>query len=91
MSTPQNSAYRPGVETVVFSKIDTYRSKGDKTLYIDIVHAQNHIPDHYNDYLQGYRAVRLLEKDETILGELVWRKDFYPDGDAVMYSKILKI
>ena len=42
-------------------------------MYIDIVHAQNHMPDHYNDYLQGYRAVRLLEKDETILGELVWR------------------
>lgn len=42
-------------------------------MYIDIVHAQNHIPDHYSDYLRGYRAVRLLEKDETILGELVWR------------------
>jgi ribosomal protein S18 acetylase RimI-like enzyme len=31
------------------------------------------MPDHYGDYLQGYRAVRLLEKDDTILGELVWR------------------
>ena len=136
-------------------------------MYIDIVHAQNHMPDHYGDYLHGYRAIRLLEKDETIVGELVWRvvsgrnieitefgifeednrqqgwgtrlleaafedmreyfvkinhplwkvylfceerneegrgfyesrgfrleavlKDFYPDGDAVMYSKILKI
>lgn len=42
-------------------------------MYIDIVHAQNHIPDHYSDYLQGYRAVRLLKEDGTILGELVWR------------------
>ena len=40
---------------------------------IDIVQAQNHMPDHYSDYLQGYRAVRLLKKDSTILGELVWR------------------
>ena len=31
------------------------------------------MPNHYSDYLQGYRAVRLLEEDETILGELVWR------------------
>ena len=135
-------------------------------MYIDIVPAQNHIPDHYSDYLQGYRAVRLLEENGTILGECVWRvvsgynieitefgifeeenkrkgwgtqlleaafedmrqyfekinhplwkvylfceernqearrfyeakefrletllKDFYPDGDAIMYSKILK-
>ena len=42
-------------------------------MYIDIVHAQNHIPNHYSDYLQGYRAVRLLKEDRTILGELVWR------------------
>ena len=42
-------------------------------MYIDIVQAQNHIPDHYSDYLQGYRAVRLLEGNGTILGELVWR------------------
>ena len=42
-------------------------------MYIDIVPAQNHIPDHYSDYLQGYRAVRLLAEDGTILGELVWR------------------
>ena len=42
-------------------------------MYIDIVPAQNHMPDHYSDYLQGYRAVRLLEEDGTILGELVWR------------------
>ncbi len=136
-------------------------------MHIDIVQAQDHMPDHYGDYLHGYRAIRLLKKDETIVGELVWRvasghnieitefgifeednrrqgwgtrlleaafenmreyfvkinhplwkvylfceerneegrgfyesrgfrleavlKDFYPDGDAVMYSKILKI
>ena len=42
-------------------------------MYIDIVQAQNHIPDHYSDYLQGYRAVRLLKGNGTILGELVWR------------------
>lgn len=42
-------------------------------MYIDIVQAQNHIPDHYSDYLQGYRAVRLLEEKGTILGECVWR------------------
>jgi ribosomal protein S18 acetylase RimI-like enzyme len=136
-------------------------------VYINIVPAQNHMPDHYSDYLQGYRAVRLLEEDGTILGELVWRvasghnieimefgifeednrwqgwgtrlleavfedirqyflkinhrlwkvylfceeanesgrgfyesqgfqletvlKRFYPDGDAVMYSKVLKV
>ena len=42
-------------------------------MYIDTVPAQNHMPDHYSDYLQGYRAVRLLEEDGTILGELVWR------------------
>lgn len=42
-------------------------------MYIDIVPAQNHIPDHYSDYLKGYRAVRLLAEDGTILGELVWR------------------
>ena len=136
-------------------------------MYIDIVHAQNHMPDHYSDYLHGYRAVRLLEDDGIVLGELVWRvasghnieitefgifeeknrrkgwgtqlleaafedmrqyfvkinhplwkvylfceegkeegrgfyesrefrlevvlKDFYPDGNAVMYSRVLKI
>ena len=42
-------------------------------MYIDTVQAQNHMPDHYSDYLQGYRAIRLLEEDGTILGELVWR------------------
>ena len=42
-------------------------------MYIDIVPAQNHMSDHYSDYLHGYRAVRLLEEDGTILGELVWR------------------
>ena len=31
------------------------------------------MPNHYSDYLQGYQAVRLLEEDGTILGELVWR------------------
>ena len=138
-----------------------------KTVHIDIVPAQDHIPDHYSDYLQGYRAVRLLKEDGTILGELIWRvgsgynieitefgifaeknkrqgwgtqlleaafedmcqyflkinhslwkvylfceetnqeargfyeargfqletvlKDFHPDGDAVMYSRVLKI
>ena len=42
-------------------------------MYIDIVQAQNHRPAHYSDYLQGYRAVRLLKGNGTILGELVWR------------------
>ena len=136
-------------------------------MYIDIVPARSHIPNHYSDYLQGSRALRLLQENGKILGELVWRvasghnieitelgiseeknkrkgwdtrlleaafedmrqyfvkinhplwkvylfckerneegrgfyesrgfrlevvlKDFYSDGDAVMYSKILKI
>ncbi|MDE0556343.1 MAG: hypothetical protein OXI24_19185 [Candidatus Poribacteria bacterium] len=42
-------------------------------MYINIVPAQNHISDHYSDYLQGYRAVRLLAENGTILGECVWR------------------
>ena len=42
-------------------------------MYIDIVSAQDHMPDHYSDYLHGYRAVRLLEENGMILGELVWR------------------
>lgn len=53
-------------------------------MYIDIVHAQNHIPDHYSDYLQDYRAVRLLKNDGTIL------KDFSEDGNGVMYGQVLK-
>ena len=62
-------------------------------MYIDIVPAQNHIPNHYNDYLQGYRAVPLLEEDGTILGELVWRvvSGHNTDGNAVIYSQVLKL
>lgn len=40
---------------------------------LDIVHAREHKPEAYRDYLEGYRAVRLLDEDETILGECVWR------------------
>ncbi|MYB96017.1 GNAT family N-acetyltransferase [Candidatus Poribacteria bacterium] len=42
-------------------------------MYIDIVPARSHRPNHYSDYLQGYRALRLLKENGTILGELVWR------------------
>ena len=42
-------------------------------MYIDIVPGQSHMPDHYSDYLQGYRDLRLLKENGTILAELVWR------------------
>lgn len=42
-------------------------------VHIEVVHAQNHMPNDYRDYLEGYRAARLLSEDGAILGELVWR------------------
>jgi len=39
----------------------------------DIVHAQDHMSDRYRDYLDGYRAIRLIDDEGVIRGELVWR------------------
>ena len=41
-------------------------------LQIEIIHARDHMPDHYAPYLDGYRAVRLIDEAGTIRGELVW-------------------
>jgi hypothetical protein len=40
---------------------------------IDIVHMQNHLPEGNRDYIDGYRAVRLVDTDGQICGELIWR------------------
>ena len=40
---------------------------------IEIIHARDHMPDHYRVYLDGYRAVRLLDGSGEVHGELVWR------------------
>ncbi len=40
---------------------------------IDIVHATEHMPDQYRDYLEGYRAIRLIDEAGEIRAELVWR------------------
>ena len=40
---------------------------------IEIIHAKAHMPEDYRDYLEGYRAVRLIDEAGTVRGELVWR------------------
>lgn len=40
---------------------------------IEIVHARAHMAEEYKDYLEGQRAVRLIDDDGEIRGELVWR------------------
>jgi len=39
----------------------------------EIIHARDHLSDHYRDYLEGYRAVRLIDEEGCLRGELVWR------------------
>jgi len=40
---------------------------------IDIVHVRDHIPDEYRDYLDGQRAIRIIDENSEIRGELVWK------------------
>jgi ribosomal protein S18 acetylase RimI-like enzyme len=40
---------------------------------IEIIPAPDHMPEHYRDYLEGYRAVRLMDDENQVRGELVWR------------------
>ncbi len=40
---------------------------------IDIVHMREHEPADNADYIEGQRAVRLLDAENSIRGELVWR------------------
>ena len=40
---------------------------------VDIVLARDHRPEHYHDFLNGYRAIRLVDDEGAICGELVWR------------------
>ena len=40
---------------------------------IDIVPMQDHLPEENRDYIDGYRAVRLVDSDGQICGELTWR------------------
>ena len=49
-------------------------------LRIEIVHATEHMPDHYRRYIDGWRAVRLIDPEGDIKGELVWR---YASGNNV--------
>ena len=49
-------------------------------LEVDVVHATEHMPDHYRRYIDGWRAVRLTDAEGGIRGELVWR---YATGDCV--------
>ena len=49
-------------------------------LQIDVVHAREHMPDHYRRYLDGWRAVRLVNSQGDIRGELVWH---YASGSNV--------
>jgi ribosomal protein S18 acetylase RimI-like enzyme len=44
-----------------------------KVLRIEIVHAREHMPGHYQDYIDGQRALQLLDEQRHIRGELVWR------------------
>ena len=49
-------------------------------LEVDVVHATEHMPDHYRRYIDGWRAVRLIDAEGEIRGELVWR---YATGNSV--------
>ena len=40
---------------------------------IKIVAAHEHMPEHYQPYYQGHRALQLLDQSDNIRGELVWR------------------
>ncbi len=42
-------------------------------MHTRIVSVSEHRPDHYADFINGYRAVQLLDDDENMRGELVWR------------------
>ena len=40
---------------------------------IEVVHATQHMADHYRPFLDGFRAVRLVDDAGSLRGELVWR------------------
>ncbi|MFC1525901.1 GNAT family N-acetyltransferase [Candidatus Latescibacterota bacterium] len=40
---------------------------------IDTVHMRDHLPDGNQDYINGYRALRLVDDEGELRGELVWR------------------
>jgi len=40
---------------------------------IGVVHARDHMPNEYRDYLDGQRAIRIMDENGEIRGELVWR------------------
>lgn len=40
---------------------------------IQIVHAREHEPDHYRVYLEGQRACQLVDHQDRVCGECVWR------------------
>ncbi len=40
---------------------------------IDIVYATEHMSEHYRDFYDGYRALRLVDDTGELRGELVWR------------------
>lgn len=43
------------------------------SMHTRIVSVSEHRPNHYADFINGYRAVQLLDDNENMRGELVWR------------------
>ncbi len=41
--------------------------------WINVIHACDHQPDHYRDYIDGQRALQLMDSQGRERGELVWR------------------
>ncbi|MHC4597646.1 MAG: GNAT family N-acetyltransferase [Planctomycetota bacterium] len=48
---------------------------------IEVLHASEHRKAHYRNALEGHRAVRLLDDEGEVRGELVWRlgTEDYPE------------
>ena len=39
---------------------------------IEIVHRKQHLPDAYQAYLEGQRAVRIVDEEGNVRGECIW-------------------
>jgi ribosomal protein S18 acetylase RimI-like enzyme len=53
---------------------------------LNIVHARNHMPDHYGRDIEGQRAIRFMDNSGKIRAELVWRYATGPNVEITEFG-----
>ena len=70
----QRTALRAAADAGRYSQRETAGSSGDgETVKTEVVHATQHMTEHYRPFLDGFRAVQLIDDAGSLRGELVWR------------------